>query len=188
MPNETIALHFSNPETTVVGSPLNGLARELSARSTTAMVDFVLCHVLQPHVVSWTNVDLTFQLLSTLSIVECGVACCAESSPRQHLAVFHNLLTLVLKRRAVAKVAVLHRYSPHQRLYQLTDGHPTGQCVRVDNDVRTCAVFQERHVLFVDDQPGGSLLSTPTAHLVTLRWCPPLSHPHLGDPEPVFAF
>ena len=62
--NEAVSLHLAQPQPTVPGSPLGGLAREDRARPFGPGVHLVHHHVLQLLVVDGPKVDVRFQRLS----------------------------------------------------------------------------------------------------------------------------
>lgn len=69
MRNHTIALHLSEPQTTVTTTTLDRLTREDLYRPTGTRVDLVVHHMLETLIVSWAEVDLRLQLASGVAMV-----------------------------------------------------------------------------------------------------------------------
>ena len=67
--NNCIAFHLSHPETTIIRTTLHCLPREQRPWTLTAVIDLVLHHVLQPHIISGANVNGTLELLPSFSAV-----------------------------------------------------------------------------------------------------------------------
>ena len=180
--NDAVAFHLANAQATVVGAPLNRLPREHGARTARAVIDFVLHHVLQTHVVRGPDENLALHALARHAVIKQLCAAGVVAQLRQYLAEHLVLGPVVHERGAVAEAALQHARLAHQRLHQLPDRHARGQRVRVYNEVRARAVFRERHVGLRYDQPHRALLSSPRAELVANARHALLANAHLGQP------
>ena len=70
------------------------------------------------------------------------------------------------ERRGISLLSNQRCHLAHEALHQVSDGHPTGDGVRVDDDVRGDALAREGHVLLGVRDPDGALLSMPGCKLV----------------------
>lgn len=72
--NLTITLHFTKSKTTIAGSALCRLVIQVLNGSTSATVNFVIDHVLQPLVIRWTDENWRVHLPPREAIVEDFIA------------------------------------------------------------------------------------------------------------------
>ena len=180
--NHAVALHFADAQAAVVRPPLHRLPRQHGARPARAVVDLVLHHVLEPHVVRGPHENLALHALARHAVVQQLRAAVVVAQLRQHLAEHLVLGPVVHERGAVAEAALQHARLAHQRLHQLPDRHARGERVRVDNEVRARAVRRKRHVLFRYNEPHRALLPRARAELVADARHALLANAHLGQP------
>ena len=67
--NHTIALHLSEPQSTVPRATLHRLPRQNLHRSSSTRVDLVVDHVLQALIVRWAEVYLRLEFATGVSVV-----------------------------------------------------------------------------------------------------------------------
>ena len=180
--NHAVAFHLTNAQTTVVGATLHRLPRQNSARSARPVIDFVLHHVLESHVIRGTNENLALHALARHAVVQQLRAARMVAQLGQHLAEHLVLGPVVHERGAVAKSALQHARLAHQRLHQLANRHARGERVRVDNQIRANTVVRERHVGLGYNEPHRALLPGARAELVTNARHALFANAHLGQP------
>mmetsp|Transcript_10450 Transcript_10450/g.26294 ORF Transcript_10450/g.26294 Transcript_10450/m.26294 type:complete len:461 (-) Transcript_10450:2197-3579(-) len=162
--DHAIALHFSEPQATVTGSTLDGLAGQDLDRPSRPGVDLVVHHVLQALVVGWSNENLGLQLAARVPVVQHLV-------PAQLVAAFvqrvgDGLHRDVREGGGIALVACDGRHLAQQTLDQMAERHAGGDSVGVDNDVGHHALHREWHVLLAVCDTARALLPVPAAELV----------------------
>ena len=180
--NDAVALHFADAQAAVVGAALHRLARQHGARPARPVIDLVLHHVLEPHVVRGPHEYLALHALARHAVVQQLRPAVVVAQLRQHAAKHLVLGPVVHERGAVAEPALQHARLAHQRLHQLPDRHARGQRVRVDDQVRPRAVLRKRHVGLRDNEPHRPLLPGARAELVANARHALLANAHLGQP------
>lgn len=68
-----------------------------------------------------------------------------------------------------------------QALEQVTDGHPGGDAMRVDDEIRNDTFLSEGHVLLLVGHADGTFLTVPGGELVSNLWDPHGPHLDLGE-------
>ena len=69
MTNNTVTFHFTDTETTVVRTSRHRLTGERGSRAECPIIDLVLHHMLQPHVVSRPHKNLHFDLFPGHAVI-----------------------------------------------------------------------------------------------------------------------
>ena len=187
MRQNTVALHLTDTETSVVRSTLHWLPSEHRVRTPSAVVDLVLHHMFQSHIISGANEDIRLHLFSRHPIVHDLIACGIESRLHEKRGICLIIRTLRLECRAVAECAIVCAQNAQQTLHNLSDRHTRRKCVWINNQIGSDSIGGEWHIIFGNYETECALLSSTRRHLVADSGNPLLAHSHLCNVGPLFT-
>ena len=183
--NHTITLHFTEPQTTVAGTTLDGLPRHDLHRTARTRMDLVVDHVAQALVVRGTKEDLGAQLTARVAVVHDLEAPRLVAVLAQQAR--HGINRDIGKRRRVALHALERGDLAQQTLDQMRNRHARRDGVRVDDNVRCDALGRKRHVLVAVRQTNGTLLTMARGKLVANLRDLGGAYAHLDVPQVVLV-
>ena len=161
----TVALHLAEAQTAVARSALHGLSVEDLDGSARPRVYLVVDHVLEALIVGRSEEDLRVELAAGEAVVHDLVAAQLVVVAGEELGdLVHG--DGVVEGRRVAYFALVGAHLRLNALDQVTDGHATGNGVRVDDEIGRDALAREGHVLHAIEHAAGALLTVTRGELV----------------------
>lgn len=165
-----IALHLSEPETSISRPSLCWLSGEYLSGTTTSGMNLVLNHMLEPLIVSGPKEYHDFQLLAAEAVIHDLVAsqliALLVKSSRDFLNGGLRTLSNSLKRRGISLSSSQGGNLGSQTFNQVANSHSRRDSVRVDDEIRDNTFSSERKVLLTVEHSDRAFLSMTTRKLI----------------------
>lgn len=166
MSDQHVTLHFSNTQTTIIGTSLQRLVRQQRTRTRITLVDLVFDHLLQTHLEHGTHKDLGHDLFTGLTTLQDFISVGMEP----HLSHQASRIRNALAHRewcGIRQGTLGDTQLVASALQKLTNGHTSRDGVRIHDEIRTDTLGGEREILFRNNGSDRTLLSVTRRKLVS---------------------
>ena len=167
MRNHTVTFHLTYSQSTVVCATSNGLFCKRVYTPSWTMINLILHHMFQTHIIGRSHEYLGFYLFTRHTIVQYFVSTGMISIIRKHFSEYTHLRTVIVISSAISKPTFHCTCFSHNSLHKLTNGHTRGDRVGIDDQIRSNSVFGERHITFRYNHTDCTLLSRSRSHFIS---------------------